>query len=399
MKHFAVIQSLCRIGLEDGNPKFRKQVKRLLERLEKEGMSKEVDTLLRLLNSSQTATELKPSKVELSRTLFSGEPLTSNVHPPVDKETSAPLADIIFVSDAEKINPIFEPSLKNSVDGVIEEWSHFKKLQKMGVAPSRSCLLFGEPGTGKTLTAYYMAQKMGLPLVSARLDGLVSSYLGTTARNIANLFEFANRYQCVLLLDEFDAIAKLRDDPQEVGEIKRVVNTLLQNLDNRSNIGVTIAITNHENLLDPAIWRRFEVRIAMPLPQYEQRRVMTEHYLKPMKLKDEVVDFLAWISEGYSGSDIKNMLNFVKRAAALSSNKKSEIDVVPVLSSYAHTNARSIKKGYFHLLEKDQKALVRKICNETNHKFTQKNIGEVLNKDQTTISRWLNEESGLEEVC
>lgn len=399
MKHFSVIQSLCRVGLEGGNPKFRKQVERLLDRLGKDGMSKEAETLIRLLNSNQKSTELRPSKVELSRTFISGEPLTPNIHPPMDKETSAPLANIVFVSEMEKINPVFEANLKSSVDTVIDEWSHFKKLQKMGVAPSRSCLLFGEPGTGKTLTAYYMAQKMGLPLISARLDGLVSSYLGTTARNIANLFEFANRYQCILLLDEFDAIAKLRDDPQEVGEIKRVVNTLLQNLDNRSEVGVTIAITNHENLLDPAIWRRFEVRIAMPLPQYEQRHVMVEHYLEPIKLKKETVDFLAWISKGYSGSDIKNMLNFIKRAIALSTNKKSEIDIVPVLSAYAHTNATNTQRGYFHLLAKDQKSLVHKIFSEKNNKFTQKSIGEVLNKDQTTISRWLNEEDNLEEVC
>lgn len=399
MEHFAVVQSLCRVGLDDGNPKFRKQVERLLERLKKDNMTKEVGTLSRLLNSSQKVTELRPSKVELSRSVAFGEPLTSNVYPPVDKETSAPLADIVFVSEIEKVTPVFNKNLKNSVDGVIGEWGHFKKLEKMGVAPSRSCLLFGEPGTGKTLTAYYLAQQMGLPLVSARLDGLVSSFLGTTARNIANLFEFANRYQCILLLDEFDAIAKLRDDPQEVGEIKRVVNTLLQNLDNRSNIGITIAITNHESLLDPAVWRRFEVRVEMPLPQYDQRRSMIEYYLSPIKLKQELVDFLTWTSEGYSGSDIKNMLNFVKRSIALSNKKKTDVDIIPVLSAYAHTNARLTRKGYFHLLAEDQKELVRIIFNEKKHKFTQKSIGEVLNKDQTTISRWLNEDSLFEEMC
>ena len=81
-----------------------------------------------------------------------------------------------------------------------------------------------------------------------KLDGLVSSFLGTTARNIGNLFAFANRHRCILLLDEFDAIAKVRDDPQEVGEIKRVVNALLQNLDTRRDVGFTIGITNHPKL-------------------------------------------------------------------------------------------------------------------------------------------------------
>src|SRR5207247_10685382 len=104
--------------------------------------------------------------------------------------------------------------------------------------------------TGKTRLARWMAAQLELPILLARMDGLVSSFLGTTARNIGNLFGFANRYRCLLLLDEFDALAKLRDDPQEVGEIKRVVNALLQNLDARSDLGLTIGITNHPKLLD-----------------------------------------------------------------------------------------------------------------------------------------------------
>ena len=141
------------------------------------------------------------------------------------------------------------------------EWAKVDALRAMGVEPSRSCLLYGPPGTGKTLTALMLARRLGLPVVNARIDGLVSSFLGTTARNIANLFDFANRYRCVLLLDEFDALAKMKDDPHELGEIKRVVNTLLQNLDARKGIGLTIAITNHEGLLDTAVWRRFENHI------------------------------------------------------------------------------------------------------------------------------------------
>src|SRR5690606_5258195 len=140
---------------------------------------------------------------------------------------------------------VYGTVVSETVEGLLQEWTSEAALQEVGVSPTRSLLIYGPPGAGKTITAHYIAARLGLPLIVARIDGLISSFLGTTARNIANLFDFANRYACVLLLDEFDALAKLRDDPQEIGEIKRVVNTLLQNLDQRRSFGITIAITNH----------------------------------------------------------------------------------------------------------------------------------------------------------
>jgi hypothetical protein len=165
--------------------------------------------------------------------------------------------------------------LKLALDALISEWRRTDELRAMGVEPSRSCLFYGPPGTGKTLTAFTLAGKLGLPVVNARIDGLVSSFLGTTARNVANLFDFANRYRCVLVLDEFDALAKMRDDPHELGEIKRVVNTLLQNLE---GLGLTLAITNHDGLLDPApccrgsAWTPRQCRATVPGGRAQFRR-------------------------------------------------------------------------------------------------------------------------------
>jgi len=100
----------------------------------------------------------------------------------------------------------------------------------------------------------------------ARLDGLISSYLGSTAKNIRALFDFAAKTPCVLFLDEFDAIAKVRSDAQEMGELKRVVNSFLQNLDTLGRQSIVLAATNHETLLDAAVWRRFTYRLALTLP-------------------------------------------------------------------------------------------------------------------------------------
>ena len=143
------------------------------------------------------------------------------------------------------------------------------KLHSLGINVSNSLLLYGPPGCGKTKCAYLFAKQLNLPLVIARLDSLISSYLGTTAKNIRSLFEFAQKMPCVLFLDEFDAIAKARDDTNELGELKRVVNSLLQYIDAMSKDSLILAATNHDQLFDPAIWRRFDYKLEIELPDRE----------------------------------------------------------------------------------------------------------------------------------
>jgi len=135
---------------------------------------------------------------------------------------------------------------------------------------SNSLLLYGPPGCGKTTTAQYIAHELRLPLITVRLDGLISSLLGSTAKNMRKIFEFAARQECVLFLDEFDVVAKLRDDKNELGELKRVVNSLIQNIDSLNPNSVLIAATNHHELLDSAIWRRFSRVIKLDLPNREE---------------------------------------------------------------------------------------------------------------------------------
>jgi SpoVK/Ycf46/Vps4 family AAA+-type ATPase len=174
-------------------------------------------------------------------------------------------------------------------------------------ATSLSLLMYGPPGTGKSRLARYVARELGLELYVARLDGLISSFLGSTSKNIRALFDFAAGTPCVLFLDEFDAIAKLRGDSQELGELKRVVNSFIQNLDTLGSQSIVLAATNHQELLDSAIWRRFGYRLALDFPGADLRRTMWENFAKELHFSLRDTELLVDLSEGFSGSDINEV--------------------------------------------------------------------------------------------
>jgi hypothetical protein len=391
LEHFAVIQTLCRVGLEGNDPRFRQQVERLRDRVRKEGDQKSASVLERLLAAAGSDHTLTPSAVEVSRTLVTGDELTGNVHPPSDRETSVPLAEVILDPAVGKPAPIYTETLKLALDAMLNEWKRVETLRAMGVEPSRSCLIYGPPGTGKTLTAFWLAAQLRLPVVNARIDGLVSSFLGTTARNIANLFAFANRYRCVLVLDEFDAMAKMRDDPHEVGEIKRVVNTLLQNLDSRAGTGLTIAITNHDTLLDTAVWRRFENHIRIDLPDERTRVEMLQAFLRPLHINEDVVKTLAFLVGDRSGSFLKNFADALKRVLALETKDMSSAGVIRAAKSFVPRMAVEAAPSSPVRLFMDHEAYFVGALLASGFSIRQASLAEMFEVSQSTISRYLKE--------
>jgi hypothetical protein len=351
------------------------------------GDGQEAENIEQLLVSASSEQQMKPSRIVASKTAIAGETLTNRVIVPVDKETGAPLAEIHFPSGEPPLPPVLPEQLQRSIDGLLKEWNHIEELAAVGAAPARTCMLFGKPGTGKTRLAHYFGQELGIPVVLARLDVLISSFLGTTARNLGLLFDFANRYKCLLLLDEFDALAKVRDDPQEIGEIKRVVNTLLQNIDDRAQRGLTVAITNHESLLDPAVWRRFEIRVEMPLPSEEERKRILAMYIPPMEIGDSIMSFLSWVAEGLTGSEIETMVRGLKRHVTLT--KGQEFVYIDALRSFATMTATSQKRPRLDLLTQSSQDLARIVYSDL--RLSQQELGFLLGKDQATISRWLKQ--------
>lgn len=234
---------------------------------------------------------------------------------PIDAKSRQPLVE----EQNWPGGPIFlDEAAHNTLGAFLTDVRHAAELSAKGLASSLCMLLSGPPGTGKSLLASHVAAQLDRPFYVARLDSVISPLLGDTAKNIRNVFDFVPRHDAVLFLDEMDAIAKLRDDRHELGELKRVVNTVIQGLDALEETTVVVAATNHPHLLDPAIWRRFPYNIEMQLPNKAVREDMWKHFLYADGSVDEgVCSVLATLSEQLSGADIEIIALALRRHAAL----------------------------------------------------------------------------------
>jgi len=188
---------------------------------------------------------------------------------PHNRERDSVLFDIRAPSRSPR-EIILDSANEASIAATLREYRKSDVLRTHGLHPRRRLLFCGPPGCGKSLCAEVIAQELDLPLLHVRFDAIVSSYLGETAANLRKVFDYARRGSWVILFDEFDAIGKSRDDADEHGELKRVVNSFLQFLDDFESDSLVVAATNHEKLLDPALWRRFDDILYFGLPSSYQ---------------------------------------------------------------------------------------------------------------------------------
>jgi hypothetical protein len=212
----------------------------------------------------------------------------------------------------------------HTISQFIEDARNIGLLAEKGVSARLGLLVYGPPGTGKTLLAGHIAATLKRPFYIARLDSLISSRLGETAKNIRGIFDFVPARNAVLFLDEMDAIAKLRDDRHELGELKRVVNTVLQGLDSLTDDVVTVGATNHPHLLDPAIWRRFPYKVELGLPDEDVRGSLWLHFLfQGTEERKDDARLLARVSDGLNGADIENIALAARRRSILGNREPS----------------------------------------------------------------------------
>ena len=177
---------------------------------------------------------------------------------------------------------------KKAINRILDEYYNSKRLKGYSLEAKRKILFCGPPGCGKTVTAQSLANEINLPLLYVHMDSLISSYLGETASNLRKVFQYAEKGRWVIFFDEFDTIGKSRDDENEHGELKRSVNTLLQMIDNFKTDNLLIAATNHQHLLDNAIWRRFDEIIYFDKPDLSQIEELLKNKFRTFKSK---VDF------------------------------------------------------------------------------------------------------------
>lgn len=242
---------------------------------------------------------------------------------PRDTEKGFPLLEIQqFDKNIDSLIVVNE--IKDQLEQIIMEFKGSDILATYNLQNKKKILLCGKPGTGKTFSAQIISSVLSIPLVYVRFDAIISSYLGETATNLRKVFDYIESNTWIVLFDEFDIIGKNRDDSHEHGEIKRVVNNFLQMLDNFKGDSIILAATNHQNMLDPAIWRRFDEVIYYELPDENTRQQLFDSYLKPIK-RDADIDTTkaAGMTAGFSPADIKMVTEEAMKTAII--NSKSHL--------------------------------------------------------------------------
>lgn len=275
----------------------------------------------------------------------------------------------------------------------LEDAANFTLLEEMGVTGRMGLLLHGRPGTGKSLLAAHVAAQLGRPFYVARLDSLISSRLGETAKNIRGIFDFVPARNAVLFLDEMDAVAKLRDDRHELGELKRVVNAVLQGIDSLSDDVVVIGATNHAHLLDPAIWRRFPYKVELELPGESVRESMWQEFL--LKDRGDVGDSgaLAKLSKGLSGADIENISLSARRRAILD---KTGVNLPAVILAIDSSNEGSpVLPDSRPISSDDKKRLAMMLRDRAQLPVNE--IARVIGVSRQMAHRYLKDESESED--
>lgn len=365
---FRIVNGALRLDVD----KVRNYTAFLADKLEEAGDKASATHLRKLLKDNEH--QLHPTGISTSRMV------------PVDSETRFALLEKVDIKTNET------PVMLSQADwDITNEFTSIAKsyaqVDAHDLASSLTLLMYGPPGTGKTRLGRYIAKELGLDLYIARLDGLISSYLGSTSKNIRSLFDFAAKNPCVLFLDEFDAIAKLRGDSQELGELKRVVNSFIQNLDSLGSQSIVIAATNHPELLDAAIWRRFSYRIELNYPDSDLRESMWNSFLPPISFTEKEVELLVDLSEGLSGADIQEVCTRLKRKQIVQKDIPTFQDAFVILKNISMGGEINSNNLLSSLQKKDEEYIIKALRDRNSKLYSLTAIGDLFGFSKSKAHR------------
>jgi SpoVK/Ycf46/Vps4 family AAA+-type ATPase len=260
---------------------------------------------------------------------YSAAPCGQNMqHPPLPDR----VAELVYEVPARRrlSELVLNRQLTDEIEEFVFEYSNAELLRQNSIEPRHKVLLVGPPGNGKTSLAEVLATELGLPLLTVRYDALVDSYLGETSSRVRRLIEYASSTPCVLFFDEFETVGKERNDSQETGEIKRVVSSLLMQIDRLPSHALVVCATNHAEMLDRAIWRRFELQLEVPPPGRNELRQWFERFessFQDSSIGVGLTDFLT-VMQGRSMSEVEAFTLNVRRKLVLSRGTLAAADAV-----------------------------------------------------------------------
>ena len=240
-------------------------------------------------------------------------------------------------------NMILDDAVSEKLKRTIKEQRFFTKLHEHGLSPRRKLLLVGSPGTGKTMTASVLAGELGIPLFLVRLDSLITKFMGETAAKLRQVFDAVSNVHGIYFFDEFDAIGSQRGLANDVGEIRRVLNSFLQMIEEDQSNSVIIAATNHPEVLDYALFRRFDDVIEYGLPNQEQIIALLKSRLVDFKPVRSIWKKASQQAEGLSYAEIAKAADEAIKHAIIHEQKQiAEADLLRTLTERKQMSARLI---------------------------------------------------------
>ncbi len=311
-----ILQSMVGAFVRGDSEAFYKTVRSLIVEERKKDHQRLASELERILSSQEARSLSVLTPVEAPQAEL-----------PRDKELGTFLVEW-WIPARNPATLVLDAMVEEALERAVDENRRSELLRAHGLKPVSRLLFYGPPGCGKTVAAEVLATQMYLPIALVRFDAVISSYLGQTASNLKKVFDFARLRPMVLFFDEFDAIGKSREDENEHGELKRVINSFLQMLDRYKGEAIIIAATNHENMLDTALWRRFDDVVYFPKPTKSQITELLGKLLLHVGVDGLAIPKMVSAMEGMAYSDVEQIArNAIKRCLLRGASRVEPADL------------------------------------------------------------------------